>query len=126
MAGGKDLILRSIAKRCVSKDGCEFVCCIHPSRRGQAAAPPAITAKPLRGDEDSQNRPRMAETSKFTLAECLEPGYSPEIAPNAASLDFWGRAAITAQPLGSPSGSMRNKITKLIIVVVPRRTAGDG
>ena len=31
-----------------------------------------------------------------------------------------------AQPLGSPSGHMRNKITKLLIVVVPRRTAGDG
>src|SRR5712691_9901966 len=31
-----------------------------------------------------------------------------------------------AQPLGSPSGYMSNKITKLLIVVVPRRTAGDG
>jgi hypothetical protein len=68
----------------------------------------------------------MAGTSKFTLAECPEPGYSPEIAGKAASLDFWGLMAITAQPLGSPSRNMRNKITKLIIVVVPRRTAGDG
>src|ERR1700694_4483032 len=31
-----------------------------------------------------------------------------------------------AQPLGSLSGHMRNIITKLLIVVVPRRTAGDG
>ena len=37
-----------------------------------------------------------------------------------------GLAAITAQPLGSPSRQMRNIITKLLIVVVPRRTAGDG
>jgi hypothetical protein len=68
----------------------------------------------------------MAETSKFTLAECPEPGYSPKVAGKAASLDFWGLMAITAQPLGSPSRNMRNKITKLIIVVVPRHTAGDG
>src|SRR5216684_7569541 len=31
-----------------------------------------------------------------------------------------------AQSSRSPSGQMRNKITKLLIVVVPRRTAGDG
>jgi hypothetical protein len=42
------------------------------------------------------------------------------------SLDFQGLAAITAQPLGSSGGYMRNIITKLLIVVVPRRTAGDG
>jgi hypothetical protein len=42
------------------------------------------------------------------------------------SLDFRGLAAINAQPLGSPSRQMRNIITKLLIVVVPRRTAGDG
>src|ERR1700730_18487473 len=42
------------------------------------------------------------------------------------SLDIWGPADITAQPLGSSSRKMRNKITKLLIVVVPRRTAGDG
>jgi hypothetical protein len=42
------------------------------------------------------------------------------------SLDFPGFAVMFAQPLGSPSGYMRNKITKLLIVVVPRRTAGDG
>jgi hypothetical protein len=68
----------------------------------------------------------MAETSKFTLAECPEPGYSLETVGKAASLDFWDLMAITAQPLGSLSRTMRNKITKLIIVVVPRRTAGDG
>jgi len=31
-----------------------------------------------------------------------------------------------AQPLGSPSGHMRNKITELLIIVVPRHAAGDG
>jgi hypothetical protein len=72
------------------------------------------------------NSPRIAETSKFTLAECPEPGYSSKSLEKAASLDFWGLMAITAQPLGSSSRNMRNKITKLIIVVVPRRTAGDG
>jgi len=33
---------------------------------------------------------------------------------------------MVAQPLGSLASQMRNKITKLPIVVVPRRTAGDG
>src|ERR1700692_4752146 len=46
--------------------------------------------------------------------------------PATPSLDFLGFAAMFAQPLGSPSGYMSNKITKLLIVVVPRRTAGDG
>src|SRR5258707_12835126 len=41
-------------------------------------------------------------------------------------LTFRGSSLWFAQPLGSPSGQMRNKITKLLIVVVPRRTAGDG
>jgi len=36
-------------KRCVSKDGRSHAFS-HPSRRGQEAAPPAITAKPLRRD----------------------------------------------------------------------------
>jgi hypothetical protein len=43
-----------------------------------------------------------------------------------ASLDFPGFAAMFAQSLGSPSRDMGNKIAKLLIVVVPRRTAGDG
>ncbi|MEI9924420.1 MAG: hypothetical protein WDN50_13605 [Bradyrhizobium sp.] len=42
----------------------------------------------------------MAETSKFTLAECPEAGYLIEIAGNAASLDFWGMAAITRATFG--------------------------
>jgi len=41
-------------------------------------------------------------------------------------LTFGGSPLWFAQPLGSPSGYMSNKITKLLIVVVPRRTAGDG
>ena len=41
-------------------------------------------------------------------------------------LTFGGLDAMVAQPLGSPSRQMRNIITKLLIVVVPRRTAGDG
>jgi hypothetical protein len=43
-----------------------------------------------------------------------------------ALLDFWGLAAMFAQSSRSLSRHMRNKITKLLIVVVPRRTAGDG
>jgi hypothetical protein len=34
-----------------SKDGRESVRCVHPSRRAQKRAPPAVTAEPLRGDE---------------------------------------------------------------------------
>jgi hypothetical protein len=41
-------------------------------------------------------------------------------------LTFGGSPLWFAQPLGSPSGHMSNKITKLLIVVVPRRTAGNG
>ena len=41
-------------------------------------------------------------------------------------LDFRALASMVAQPLGSSSGHMWNKITKLLIVVVPRRAAGDG
>ncbi len=50
----------------------------------------------------------------------------PNRARRCLTLDFPGLAAMFAQPLGSPGGYMRNKITKLLIVVVPRRTAGDG
>jgi hypothetical protein len=41
-------------------------------------------------------------------------------------LTFPAWAVCSAQPLGSTTGQMRNIITKLLIVVVPRRTAGDG
>ena len=41
-------------------------------------------------------------------------------------LTFGGSPLWFAQPLGSLSGHMRNKITKLLILVVPRRTAGGG
>ena len=41
-------------------------------------------------------------------------------------LTFRGWSLCSTQPLGSPSRRMRNKITKLLIIVVPRRTAGDG
>jgi hypothetical protein len=44
----------------------------------------------------------------------------------APGLTFRAWAVCFAQPLGSPSADMRNKITNLLIVVVPRRTAGDG
>jgi hypothetical protein len=56
------------------------------------------------------------------------PGTTLSSANRAAapSLDFWGLAVKVAQPLGSLDGEMRNKITKLLIIVVPRRTAGDG
>jgi hypothetical protein len=41
-------------------------------------------------------------------------------------LDFWPFGSMFAQPLGSLSRTMRNIITKILIVVVPRRIAGDG
>jgi len=44
----------------------------------------------------------------------------------ARQLDFRDLGSMFAQPLGSLSGNMRNIITKLLIVVVPRRAAGDG
>jgi len=42
------------------------------------------------------------------------------------TLDFQVLGSMFAQPLGSLSGNMRNKITKSLILVVPRRAAGDG
>jgi len=42
------------------------------------------------------------------------------------SLDFPGPGAMFRATFGKSSRQMRNKITKLLIVVVPRRTAGDG
>jgi hypothetical protein len=44
----------------------------------------------------------------------------------ARKLDFRALGSMFAQPLGSLSGNMRNIITKSLIVVVPRRAAGDG
>jgi hypothetical protein len=41
-------------------------------------------------------------------------------------LDFRALDGMFAQPLGSLSRSMRNIITKLLLIVVPRRAAGDG
>jgi hypothetical protein len=54
------------------------------------------------------------------------PANLAEIAPDAPCLDIREMADMFAQPLGSLSNQMRNIITKLLIVVVPRPTAGDG
>jgi hypothetical protein len=43
-----------------------------------------------------------------------------------ACLDIRALAAMFAQPSGSLSSIVRNIITKFLIVVVPRHTAGDG
>ena len=45
---------------------------------------------------------------------------------DARGLTFQARSVCSAQPLGSLGRQMRNIITKLLIVVVPRRTAGGG
>ena len=41
-------------------------------------------------------------------------------------LDIGVSVAMFVQPLGSLLGNMRNIITAILIVVVPRRIAGDG
>ena len=42
------------------------------------------------------------------------------------SLDFWSLEGMVRATFGKSEPTMRNIITKLLIVVVPRRTAGDG
>jgi hypothetical protein len=73
--------------------------------------------------------------SRDPLARNDEEKHSPnrrnpanlmEIAPAWPCLDIRAMAAMFAQPLGSLSRQMRNIITKLLLIVVPRRTAGDG
>jgi len=67
------------------------------------------------------------QKAQFSLSpNARNPAKLPKSRQATPSLDFPGAAAMFAQPLGSPSGYMRNKITKLLIIVVPRRTAGDG
>ena len=69
---------------------------------------------------------RMAGNPKFTSIKPDNPA-KPNIQRDLClRLDFQPLAGMFAQPLGSLSGPMRNKITKLLIVVVPRRAAGDG
>jgi hypothetical protein len=60
------------------------------------------------------------------LAEPAEAHYyvDQRAWPNRLTFPVW--PLCSAQPLGSPSGEMSNKITKLLILVVPRRTAGAG
>ena len=64
---------------------------------------------------------------KLPLAEAKNPRYADEIALTLMHrLDNGAVRSMFAQPLGSQLGVMRNIITILLIVVVPRRTAGDG
>ena len=74
------------------------------------------SAEPLHGREQQIRTRRTAGTP----LNCSKSRFE------RPSLDFRGSGGITAQPLGSLSRQMRNIITKLLIVVVPRRTAGDG
>jgi hypothetical protein len=60
------------------------------------------------------------------LAEPPEARYYPNNAVGRLALTFPVWPLCSAQPLGSPSAEMSNKITKLHILVVPRRTAGAG
>jgi hypothetical protein len=71
-------------------------------------------------------KPRMAGTSIFVSRNARNPAKLRKRAERRLPLTSGVSPLWFAQPLGSPSGYMRNKITKLLIVVVPRRTAGDG
>ena len=74
--------------------------------------------------------PRMAANLKFTQIYSRRKSGTRLRSQLSASyrlaLTFGVWQLCFAQPLGSLSRPMRNKITKLLIVVVPRRTAGDG
>jgi hypothetical protein len=61
-----------------------------------------------------------------TLAQRPEARYPPDNAISRLPLTFKVGPLWFAQPLESPSGQMRNKITSILILVVPRRTAGAG
>jgi hypothetical protein len=65
--------------------------------------------------------------SQLPLAERRIPRYPDKITlTSRLRLDIGAWLATVAQPLGSLLGIMRNIITALLIVVVPRRIAGDG
>jgi len=53
----------------------------------------------------------------------LKSDFSASAAP---PLDFPGFGSMFRETFGKYNIQMRNIITKLLIVVVPRRTAGDG
>jgi hypothetical protein len=63
---GLGLILRG-CEASVSKDGHNAGTRGHPSRRAQGRAPPATTAKPLRGDEECL--PRVLRSAKRCAAD---------------------------------------------------------
>jgi hypothetical protein len=122
MAGNKDLILKE-RRRSLSSGRASRVPVGRVSKDGlswfETALARLLTMRTAsaRAWLERQIHPRQNPPNPVNLTK------SRFMSP---SLDFWGRAAITAQPLGSLGGNMRNKITKLLIVVVPRRTAGDG
>jgi hypothetical protein len=68
----------------------------------------------------------MAGTANLSSRIARKIANYKSSAEPAARLDFPVLDGMFAQPLGSPSADMRNKITKLLIVVVPRHTAGGG
>ncbi|NPU09623.1 hypothetical protein HL667_12845 [Bradyrhizobium sp. 83012] len=66
-------------------------------------------------------------TAKLPLAEHQNPRYLDKIAlTSLLCLDIKATMVMFAQPLGSQLAVMRNFIAILLIVVVPRRIAGDG
>ncbi|WP_315725892.1 MULTISPECIES: hypothetical protein [unclassified Bradyrhizobium] len=66
-------------------------------------------------------------TAKLPLAEPQNPRYLDKIAlADLLCLDIKATMVMFAQPLGSQLAVMRNFIAILLIVVVPRRIAGDG
>ena len=99
---------------------------------------PESRGSPMRncGSEVRSFHSRPGMTNRSHARQPCAEKHSPN-AGNPAKLQkvtLRGRLPLTsgvwslcsAQPLGSPSYEMRNIITKILIVVVPRRTAGDG
>jgi len=76
----------------------------------------------------TEHSPLFLAIAAFSHSQGAEKAAKLQIdATYRPKLDFPALDSMVAQPLGSLSGSMRIIITKLLlIVVVPRRTAGDG
>ncbi len=68
----------------------------------------------------------MAGTSKLLSPEAKNPAKLNFCADCRLWLDFSGLSSMFRATFGKSGRPMRNIITKLLIVVVPRRTAGGG
>jgi hypothetical protein len=68
----------------------------------------------------------LAETRNSPSPNAGRPAKVDLNAIDHRRLDFQLLGGMVAQPLGSSNRRMRNIITKILIVVAPRRIAGDG